>query len=348
MTQYIGIDVHGKYSQGCIMDGEGTVLTNERWEHAEVSRLRERLAQFPSATQAVLEATGSWMWLAEELEAGGLEVHLAHAAKVRLIAEARLKTDKVDAWVLAQLLRTGFLPEAYLAPREVRDQRALLQHRQALVKMRTAVKNRIHALLRRFNLRLPFSDIFGVKGLQHLRGLALPQPYGKLLQDWLRLLEQLEDRIRGAERRIRRQLAQDPRAQLLMSLPGVGLLTAHLILAEVGPIERFASAKKFASYAGLCPSTRQSGAKTFHGRIGPAGRKYLKWALIESAHTAARRDLHCGRLYQRHRRSKGPGKATVIVAHFLSRMVWKVLKEGQPYRLQMSQAYPSVPVVATS
>ena len=346
MTQYIGIDVHGKYSQVCIMDGEGTVLTNERWEHAEVSRLRERLAQFPTATQAVLEATGGWMWLAEELEAAGLQVHLAHAAKVRLIAEARLKTDKVDAWVLAQLLRTGFLPEAYLAPREVRDQRALLQHRQALVKMRTAVKNRIHALLRRFNLRLPFSDIFGVKGRQHLCGLALPRPYGKLLQDWLKLLEQLEGRIRGAERRIRRQLSDDARARMLMSLPGVGFLTAHLILAEVGPIERFASAKKLASYAGLCPSTRQSGAKTFHGRIGPAGRKYLKWALVESAHTAARRDPYCARLYQRHSRSKGSGKAMVIVAHFLARMVWKVLKQGQPYEPQMSQAHPSVPVVA--
>lgn len=348
MTQYIGIDVHGKYSQVCIMDGEGTVLTNERWEHAEVSRLRERLAQFPSATQAVLEATGGWMWLAEELEAGGLEVHLAHAGKVRLIAEARLKTDKVDAWVLAHLLRTGFLPEAYLAPREVRDQRALLQHRQGLVKMRTAVKNRIHALLRRFNLSVAASDIFGVKGRRQLKGLLLPAPYGGLLGQWLRMLEELDALIRINERRIRRELAEEPRARLLMSLPGVGLLTAHLILAEVGPIERFASAKKFASYAGLCPSTRQSGAKTFHGRIGPAGRKYLKWALVESAHTAARRDPHCGRLYQRHRRSKGPGKATVIVAHFLARMVWKVLKEGKPYRPPMSQAYPSVPMVAAS
>lgn len=346
MTQYMGIDVHGKYSQVCILDEGGTVLTTERWEHDEVGRLRERVASCPPDAQAVLEATGGWMWLAEELEAAGLEVHLAHAAKVRLIAEARLKTDKVDAWVLAQLLRTGFLPEAYLAPREVRDQRALLGHRQALVKMRTAIKNRIHALLRRFNLRVPASDIFGRKGRGHLESLRLPTPYDLLLANWLELLEHLTQLIARRERHIRRQLSQDPRAALLMSLPGVGVLTAHLILAEVGPIERFASAKKLASYAGLCPSTRQSGAKTFHGRIGPAGRKYLKWALVESAHTAVRRDPYCARLYQRHCRSKGPGKATVIVAHFLARMVWKVLKEGQPYRPQMSQAYPSVPVVA--
>ena len=346
MTQYIGIDVHGKYSQVCVLDGEGSVLGQERWEHDQVSQLQQRLGELVPGTPAVLEATGCWMWLAEQLEAAGLEVYLAHAAKVRLIAEARLKTDRVDAEVLAQLLRTGFLPEAYLAPREVRDQRALLGHRQALVHIRTAVKNRIHALLRRFNLQVAATDIFGVKGRRQLEGLSLPGPYEELLRDWLKLLGQLEELIGRSERQIRRQLAQDNRADLLLSLPGVGLLTAHLLLAEVGPIERFRSAKKLVSYAGLCPSTRQSGAKSFHGRVGPAGRTYLKWALIESAHTAARRDPYCARLYHRLCRSKGPGKAVVAVARFLAEMVWKVLKEGQPYRVQLSQAYPSVPVVA--
>ena len=346
MTQYIGIDVHGKYSQVCLMDGEGSVLGEERWQHEEVSRLRQRLGELGPGTAAVLEATGCWMWLAEQLEAAGLAVHLAHAAKVRLIAEARLKTDRVDAQVLAQLLRSGFLPEAYLAPKEVRDQRALLGHRQALVHIRTALKNRVHALLRRFNLQVAATDIFGVKGRRQLEGLSLPAPYDGFLRDWLGLLGELEDLLARSERQIRRELAQDSRAELLMSLPGVGLLTAHLLLAEVGPIERFRSAKKLVSYAGLCPSTRQSGARSFHGRIGPAGRTYLKWALIEAAHTAARRDPYCARLYRRHCRSKGPGKAIVIVAHFLAQMVWKVLQEGQPYRAQLSQAYPSVPVVA--
>ena len=173
--EYIGIDIHRKFSVVNVMDESGTEVERKRLEHDNPIGVREFFENYSGASAAV-EATVGWMWLADELEALGIDVHLAQSAGVKLIAGSRLKTDKVDAKALANLLRTNFLPEAYLAPQDVRRQREILRYRMAMVKMRTMAKNRVHAMLIRLNIHPTATDIFGVKGKEMLCALELEEP----------------------------------------------------------------------------------------------------------------------------------------------------------------------------
>ena len=179
MEQYIGLDIHRKFIRACVMDQAGTVADQLRLELDDPDRLVEFFNGFhPESTEVVMEATVGWMWLADVLEGMGLNVHLAHMRGVRVIAESRCKsptrhsrygdgaTDKIDARTLAHLLRTNYLPEAYLAPAPVRDERMVLRHRQGLISWRVSAKNKVHAILMRYNIHLPGSDIFGLKGLR--------------------------------------------------------------------------------------------------------------------------------------------------------------------------------------
>ena len=201
MGQFIGLDIHRKFIQVCVMDQMGVVSQELRLELEEPDQLREFFRGFdPQDSQAVMEATIGWMWLADELQALGIEVHLAHMQGVRLIAESHRKTDRIDARILADLLRTDFLPEAYLAPPQVREDRMVLRHRQGLVAWRTAAKNRVHALLARYNIHLPQSDIFGAQGLKELKALEMPVEAARIRDEHLLAIEFLNGRIQVVEK----------------------------------------------------------------------------------------------------------------------------------------------------
>ena len=331
MGQFIGLDIHRKFIQVCVMDQMGLVSQELRLQLQEPQQVRDFFAGFdPQTTEAVMEATIGWMWLADELEALGIQVHLAHMQGVRLIAESRRKTDKIDARTLANLLRLDFVPEAYLAPPRVREDRMVLRHRQALMAWRTAAKNRVHALLARYNIHLPQSDIFGAQGLVTLKALELPSEAARIRDDDLLVIEFLGERIKVVQNRLYERLAGDRRVDWLMSIPGVGRLSAHYLLAEVGTIERFLSPSKLASYCGLCSSTSQSADKVRQGRIW-GGRSLLKWTLVEAAHTAVRRDSYFARIFQRVARRRGTGRAYVAVARKMACIIWQMLKEGRDY-----------------
>ena len=168
----VGIDLHRKRSHIAVIDGEGTQVLSRRIANDPATFL-ELLGELEDETQVAVEATYGWEWLAELLEEAGYEIHLAHPLRTRAIAAARVKTDSVDARTLAQLLRADLLPEAYVAPRELRDLRDLLRHRIALTQMRTALKNRVHAQLARAGIQQRHSDLFGPGGREFLRGLGL-------------------------------------------------------------------------------------------------------------------------------------------------------------------------------
>ena len=329
MKEYIGIDIHRKFSEVNVMNESGEQLERRRLEHDDIVGLREYFEKYSGAS-AVMEATVGWMWLADELENQGIEVHLAHSSGVKLIASSKLKTDKVDAKVLAQLLRTGFLPEAYLAPLDVRVYREILRWRTSLVKMRAMAKNRIHGLLMRLNIQFEATDIFGKKGREMLRALMIEEPYSSILLGWLDVIDFLDGQVKIVEDKIRKAISKDKRVDLLMTMPGIGLITAYTIIAEVGEIERFRSDKAFASYCGLFPSTHQSASKVYHGRIS-GGRRTLEWCIVESCHTAVRRDSYFATIFNKHKRSKGNGRAFIIAAREMARIIYKMLKEERSY-----------------
>jgi transposase len=328
---YVGMDIHKNYSSVAVIDEEGDLVDRRRVNHRYREELTGYFNQFPSRTQVVMEATCGWSWLSELLQDLGLEVKLANPSKVRIIAESQIKTDKVDALALAQLLRTNFLPESYLAPKEQREARDLLRYRISLVYLRSGVKNRIHAMLIRLGIYHNYSDLFGKKGRRFLSSLELSPVHRRSLDGYLCLIDVINKLIGEAEVEIRKVVKESADGKRLLSLPGVGFILAYLILVEIGDISRFSSYKKLCSYAGLVPSVYQSGAKSYHGHLSNRANRYLQWGLIEAAQKAKVIDPFLRRKAERIERKRGARIATAAVAHHLLIIVYHLLKEQREY-----------------
>lgn len=189
-----------------------------------------------------------------------------------------------------------------LCSKELRDLRALVRHRARLVRVRTSVKNRVHALLDRYGLKHEFSDLFGKAGLNWLRGLDLDQLDRLVLDNHIEFVECLNRLIRNVEREINRRASLDEDVRLLLSLTGVGVYSALLIKSEIGDIRRFPNYKKLISWAGLAPSLYQSGNVERHGRITKQGSRMLRWIMVEAARVAVRHDARLRGFYERVKR----------------------------------------------
>ena len=225
-TRWIGIDLHRRRSQIAIIDEHGELALSRRIVN-DRDTFRELLGD-ADGTHVALEATYGWEWLAELLEEAGYDVHLAHPLRTQAIAAARVKTDAVDAKTLAHLLRTGLLPEAYIAPPELRDLRELLRHRAVLTRMRTAVKNRVHALLARQGIRQEHADLFGKAGREFLAGLELPEGSRRRLDSLMSLIGDFDREITATTREIDARAKADERVKTLCQIRGVGRYTAML------------------------------------------------------------------------------------------------------------------------
>jgi transposase len=343
---HIGVDQHKKYSEVAVLDQQGNLVARDCLEHLDKEAMQRYFCHWGGDASVVIEAGPSWYWLYDLVEQSVGSVKLANPAGVRMIADSKVKTDKIDARVLAQLDRLGFVPQAHVPPRAVRDARELHRFRIFLVRLATSLKNRVHAVLDKLGIGHPASDIFGKSGREFLGSLKLRQPYQSELDSCLQLLDAFREQIKTAKRQIHQAISGDRRAELLMSIPGVGEIFAYLILYEVGEIERFASEKRFASYCALACSTHQSGSHIWHGRTGRRGNLNLKWAFTEAAHVAAKKDPALQAYYARQKRNKGSGKAAVAVARKLARATYYILKTGQPYRYNhLSKIHLGKPLV---
>lgn len=336
---HVGLDLHKRFSTVATLDDAGKVLQQERLYHEDRARLTGFFAGLAGSAIVTVEATRNWYWLYELMEAQGVVVKLANARKVRLIAEARLKNDKVDPKTLAHLERTGFLPEAYIPPREIRDNREYLRYRLTLVRLRTGLKNKVHALLDKLGICHRFADLFGPAGRRFLSQLQLRPVYQEELDNYLALMDDIERRIVAATQEIKRRLEPDSRAELLMTIPGIGHLTAYLLLSEIGDMKRFPSPGKLCAYGGIVPIVRESADHRWQGHITREGNRYIRWALTESACIAPSKDYALGSFYRRLAARRGPLKARVAVARKLLVAVWHVLTYGEPYKVT---AFPKV------
>jgi transposase len=271
MSVYVGIDVHRKRSQVAVVTEDGTVQLNKNTVNGTEPVLR-LIGDLPSGTPVAFEAAFGWSWLARLLEDYGFEAHMVHPLRCKAIASARLKNDKVDAATLAQLLRADLLPEAWIAPPAVRQLRALLRHRTGLVRLRTQLQNRIHAVVADFGYDRPGSYLSG-PGRGWLAGLELPAVSREIVTDCLTFTGALAPEIDRIDGELRQHAKTDPRVKVLTALPGVGQFTALVMLAEIGGIARFPNARKLASWAGLTPTVRGPGpdrpARHIPGRAQP-------------------------------------------------------------------------------
>jgi transposase len=328
---HVGLDMHKKFSEVAVMDAGGKILGRHRLLHADKQGIHDYFSELSGPVTVTMESTRNWYWLYELLEEYA-EVKLANPRKVRLIAEAKVKTDKIDARTLAHLERTGFLPESYIPPREIRDKRELLRYRASLISIRTGVKNRVHALLDKQGVFQPFSDLFRKAGRKFLDTLELRPVYQSTLDGYLRLIEWLEELEREVTAEITKMIKDNPDAKRLMTVPGIGVITAHLLLSEIGEIERFPTSKKLCSYGNLTPMTRQSSNHIWNGPVGRKGNLYIKWAMIEAAQHATHMDPAMGAFYDKLRISKGNAKARVAVARKLLTAVYYILKRKEEYK----------------
>jgi transposase len=335
---YIGVDYHKKYSYIVVKDEEGNP---ER--RGTVANSREEIQHFLEPYRpgkAVVEATRNWGliydWLEEVLD----DVALAHPLKVKAIAEAKIKTDKISADILADLLRASLLPRAYAPSKETRDLKNILRQRMFFVRVQTMVKNRVYDILDRHPEVLSqapkVSDLFGTTGIQWLSQIELPGEDNQLLTSELELLRFLREKISQSNSTVKELAKGDARARLLQSIPGIGPFFSLLILYEIDDISRFRDEKKLCSYAGLVPSTHASGGKVFHGRITKTGNKWLRWATIEAAQTAVRNNPEFHGYYQRIRIRKGSNAAKVATARRLLTIVYRLLRQERPYRRRIT------------
>jgi transposase len=259
-----------------------------------------KLLTFRDDVRAVVESTGNlWIQIHDILEKYGIEVSLSNPYKTRLIAEAKNKTDKVDAKMLARLLRADMLFTYYVPGEEIRNHREFLRHRMNLVKMRTQVKNRIHSILDKQGLRIPYSTKFSKKSITWLRKQDLDFMDEAIVDGQLALLENLDEQIRVLEDKIAAIAVEDPQVRLLMTMPGIGFFTASLLVAEIGDINRFGNDKKISSWATLAPRISQSGEKVRIGRVSGPGNKRVAAMMVQCAHTVCSFDARFKRFYER-------------------------------------------------
>lgn len=339
MKQYIGCDAHQRYSVFVTVDETGRAGQAMRVGN-DWAGLRRFLRKLPTGAPVAVEASGGWYWLIDELEAAGLEPHLANPKEAKQRMRGRNKTDKLDATGLAILLRYGTLPEVWIPDAPLRDLPGLLRTRLAMRRQTTFLKNRISAAIRRYGLREEgCSDLFAGKGrvqLSYYIGWLPEHTRHAAIQEW-ELLDEVEARMEILERRIRERIGSIGYTRLLKTLPGVGEILGATLYLEIGDAQRFPTAAHLASYAGLVPTVHASGGKTWMGHTPPTANHFLKWAFIEAANCVVRHQkkyalAHVARLYQRLKPEKGHAKAAVAVARHLAEASWWMLTKHQIYR----------------
>lgn len=324
----VGIDLHRNRSHIAVIDEQGELSLSKRIVNDRETFL-ELLGDLDGESQIAVEATYGWEWLAELLEDAGYDIHLAHPLRTRAIATARVKTDAVDAKTLAHLLRADLLPEAYVAPRELRDLRELLRHRIALTGMRSALKNRVHAILAKHGITREHSDLFGKGGREFLAQLQLRDAPRRRLDSLISLIEDFDREITETTKEIDQRAKADDRVDVLMQIRGVGRYTAMLIIAEVGEITRFPDARHLCAWAGLTPTVRSSDGKARLGHISRQGSPALRWALVEAAQKCTTGGGPLRDQFERITKRRGRKVAKVAVARQILTLCFYGLRDGE-------------------
>jgi transposase len=333
---YAGLDLSRKRLDYHLLDEAGaTVERGAAPPDADGLRgLGERLARHRQPLRAAIESMTGARFVHDQLELQGWQVEIADALKVKGLAPLACKTDRIDAWVLAELARRELVPAVWLPDPTVRAERERARFRLHLVRHRSSLKQRVHATLLTHGRPCPVSDLFGVSGRALLKRLALPEPWAGTLTASLRLIDELDRQIASCERDLRRLGAEHRYVPLLLTVPGIGFVLAYTIAAEIGEIERFPSPAKLVGYSGLCPRVYQSGASDRRGPLSKQGPRYLRWALVEAATTACRHPVYRERYERTKRRlgkQRGPKVAQVDLARRLSEAIWHMLSRNRPF-----------------
>ena len=331
---YIGMDIHKQFTVAVAKDKEGNKLAEEKFDNGK-DNFKKFLSEFvPEETEIVIESCSIWEYIYDILEEMKYKVKLANPTKTRAIAEARIKTDSIDASTLCDLLRANLIAESYIPPKEIRNLRNIMRQRRAIVKGRTQIKNRIHAVLLMNGIKLPYTGLgqTAMKWIVEEIGITTIK---SVLVSYINILEQFNFELKKIEERIREIALKNPQAVLLTTVYGIAEIRAMEIITEIGDINRFESSGKLCSYAGLIPSMKQSGTTLRFGRLIKQSSKNLKFTLVEASWNLIRLkgNNRFREFYLKLSKKKGKQKAICAVARKLCCTVYAMLTKNQEFML---------------
>jgi len=330
--QFVGIDLHRRRSVVVRTTESGEALEATRILN-DVDRLKSVIERAGEDPEVVLEATYGWYWAVDALQAAGARVHLAHPLGVKAFEYRRVKNDFRDAADLADLLRMGRLPEAWIAPPATRELRELVRHRAKLVGLRSHCKAEVHAVLAKCGVQVLMTDLFGLEGNELLDRLRLPAPYAARIASLRRLLEDLEFEIDLFAGLARGRLGRDPGYVAVQQIPGIGPILAAVFVAEIGDVSRFSTAPQLACWAGLTPRHHESDTHVHRGRITKQGSRLVRWAAVESVQVLPA-TTRVGGIRDRVAARRGRNVGAVAAARRQLEYVFYALRDGHVRALQ--------------
>jgi transposase len=322
---YVGLDIHTENIVYTVLSEEGNVKMRGKILNNS-DELIEFLRNFEDGDLFVMESTGFYEPIYDAIESKGFKVKLANPLKVKLIAESRIKNDKIDSEILARLLKNNWVPESYVPDKKIREIRRIVRTRINLKRVSTGFKNRIYMELKRLKIDYD-GNLFTLEGRHFLRTLN-----NFRINIYLNSLEDIEKELKIIENEIQKY-SDIEEVKLLMTIPGIGLFSALIIYSEIGDINRFSNSRKLVSYAGLNPTTRQSSDIIYHGHITRQGSPYLRWILTECIHIHLIKDSHSNlsNYYRKMVKRIGKKKAIVASASKLLKIIYWILKEKREY-----------------
>jgi transposase len=323
--QIVGMDLHRRRSVLVRMTDSGDHLETVRISN-DPDYLRQVMARAGEAPEVVLEATYGWYWAADALAELGANVHLAHPLGVKMFSYRRVKNDERDAADLADLLRMGRLPEAWIAPPATRELRGWVRHRAKLVGLRSNLKCQVHGVLAGAGVHVPMSDLFGAGGQKLLAAASLAPESRARVDSVLRLIEALDFEVELFAKLVAGRLRTHPGYQSIQQVPGIGPVLGAVFVAEIGDITRFPGPPQLASWAGLRPKHHESDTTVHRGRITKQGSRLVRWAAIEAvqrlpAHT------RLGSMRDRIGERRGRNIGVVAAARELTGLVFYGLRD---------------------
>jgi transposase len=318
-----GLDVHKDSVYATVMNYGGKVIERRKLSNDEVAGF---LNHYP-IDRVAMESSTAIVPIYRALRGRGYEILVSHPKKTRLIAEARIKTDRVDSWAVTELARLDALPLSYVPPDDIAALREKVRRRAFLVRMRSKLKVKIRAQLDINGLTPPSEHgLFTSKGLEWLRSLQLDA-----VDSYLPVIQTLTIQVGKLSRELREMAPQDEDVRLLMTIPAIGYYSALLIKSEVGSIDRFPDGEKLCSYAGLVPSVSISGRHRHLGSITKEGSRWLRWIMIECVYSHLKYDTSITRAYHAIAERKGARIAKVAAARRLLMCSYSVLRNREPY-----------------
>jgi transposase len=327
----VGIDLHARNMVNVATNSNGEIIHRAKLATSE-QELEDFFNSFDEPVQVVVECTSFWYWLADWREAHDIPLTLAHAKMVKAISYAKVKTDKVDAQTLAELLRADLIPEAHKVMGAQRDLRELTRGRLRMVQRREGLQSSLWNLVAKYNVHI---DEIGWRypgKLMDWLNTQLPEVVMLETRLGIEQVNQVQEHISQMEQAIEQQAVFTPDLELLLAVPGIGLVDGWTILAEIGDIGRFPSDKQFSSYCRLVPGSKDSGGKIRHKSGNKDGNKYLRLAFGQTAVAACRHYKVVKHYYHKIKRRSGKKVAQTVVAKELSKIVWHILTKQEPYK----------------